>query len=61
MMLLTPPIAYGLLLWYAGILPYADTRVALSTLLRAYFYLAGTSFVVGWLMGAMPTCIRYNR
>lgn len=61
MMLLTPPFAYGLLLWYAGVLPYTDTHVALPTLLRAYFYLGGTSFAVGWLMGAIPTSIRYNR
>lgn len=52
MSLAVPPIAYGLLLWYAGMLPFADISAALPTLGRAYLYLGGTCFMVGWLVGA---------
>jgi hypothetical protein len=61
MCLAVPPIAYGLLLWYAGVLPFADVPVALPTLGRAYLYLGGTCFGVGWLMGAplkTPSLVR---
>ncbi len=52
MSLAVPPIAYGLLLWYAGMLPFADIFAALPTLGRAYLYLGGTCFIVGCLGGA---------
>ncbi len=50
-LLLIPPIAYGLLLGYAGVWGYRDWSLMVPTLARAYLFLGGTSAAVGWLVG----------
>ena len=49
--LLVPPIAYALLLMYAEVWEYRAWDAMTPTLMRAYGFLGGTAFVVGWAVG----------
>ncbi len=62
-LLLIPPLAYVLLLWYAGVWDYRDWSVMMPTLARAYLFLGGTSAFVGGLIGltTAPRRVRVSR
>lgn len=62
-LLLIPPIAYGLLLGYAGMWGYRDWSLMTPTLARAYLFLGGTSAIVGWLVGytVAPKRVKVSR
>ncbi len=62
-LLLIPPIAYGLLLWYAGVWSYRDWSLMTPTLARAYLFLGGTSALVGWIVGytVAPKQVKVSR
>ena len=49
--LLVPPIAYALLLMYAEVWQYRAWDAMTPTLMRAYGFLGGAAFVVGWAIG----------
>ena len=49
--LLVPPIAYALLLMYAEVWEYRAWDAMTPTLMRAYGFLGGAAFVVGWAVG----------
>jgi len=49
--LLVPPVAYALLLVYAEVWQYRAWEAMTPTLMRAYGFLGGAAFVVGWAVG----------
>ena len=49
--LLVPQVAYALLLMYAEMWQYRAWDAMTPTLLRAYGFLGGAAFVVGWAVG----------
>jgi len=49
--LLVPPVAYALLLMYAEVWEYRAWDAMTPTLVRAYGFLGGAAFVVGWAVG----------
>ena len=49
--LLVPPVAYALLLMYAEVWQYRAWDAMTPTLVRAYGFLGGAAFVVGWAVG----------
>ena len=49
--LLVPPVAYALLLVYAEMWQYRAWDAMTPTLVRAYGFLGGAAFVVGWAVG----------
>jgi len=52
--LLTPPLAYALLLTYAQMWQYRALDAMIPTLARAYLMLAPASALVGALLGGLP-------
>jgi len=49
--LLVPPVAYALLLVYAEMWQYRAWDAMTPTLVRAYGFLGGAAFGVGWAVG----------